>query len=255
MQKYTASVIWLVCLMVGLASTWSQAAEGVNLSAADEQAYQEAQAAWKRLVDVHEEAGIPPPTDPPKREDFIDYAAQRAEAAAQDAATRIEAEARWQQRVNEAQPYLRSLIRREYPRAGDSRTVVAQDEKEHLLRAADEKWAKRDEVDSAKSPVPAAAPGSTAGAEPAGSMPGRHDFPPTETKTTPTSPVPPHPGPGPQPPAAASHRLSPRSAASPRHGRQSLLILPGGYRTPQTLFAFGPILWVSDSSLKPGVLN
>lgn len=147
MQKCSASVMWLVCLMVGLASTWSLATDEANLSAADEQAYQEAQAAWKRLVEVHEEAGIPPPTDPPKRENFIEYAAQRAEAEAQDSAIRIEAEARWQQRVNEAQPYLRSLIHREDPCAADSRIIVAQDEKERLLRAADEKWAKRDEVE------------------------------------------------------------------------------------------------------------
>ncbi|MCZ7591573.1 MAG: hypothetical protein M5U15_05215 [Kiritimatiellae bacterium] len=65
MQKCSASVMWLVCLMVGLASTWSLATDEANLSAADEQAYQEAQAAWKRLVEVHEEAGIPPPPTHP----------------------------------------------------------------------------------------------------------------------------------------------------------------------------------------------
>lgn len=81
MQKYTASVITLAALLVGLTVTWSHATDRVSLSVADEQAYEEAYSTWKRLADIHEEAGLPPLGDPPKREDFIGISGQRTEAA------------------------------------------------------------------------------------------------------------------------------------------------------------------------------
>lgn len=133
--------------MVGLASTCSQAAEGVNLSAADEQAYQEAQAAWNRLVDVHEEAGIPPPTDPPKREDFIDYTEQRAEAATSDAIARAVAEARWQKRIQDAKHHLRTIARP--TDRNDFRSQTAKQEKGRLLQITDERFLKQPQVEAA----------------------------------------------------------------------------------------------------------
>ncbi len=141
MQKYTASVIWLVCLLVGLASTWSHASDGITLSSADEQAYQSAQAAWERLAKVHEEAGIPPPGDPPRRDDFIDYSAQRAYAVVRDTAARLKAETRWQQRGDAAKPYLRTLVRPNNEEARDYRTKIARQEKARLLAIADERLA------------------------------------------------------------------------------------------------------------------
>ena len=147
MQKYTASVITLVALMVGLTVTWSQAGDGVILSAADEQAYQEAYSSWKRIADVQEEAGLPPIGDPPKREDFIGNSAQRAEAAYYDAIAREEAEARWRERINAAQPHLRTLVRPYDERATDHRAILAREEKERLMQAADEKWMHRDETE------------------------------------------------------------------------------------------------------------
>ncbi len=135
----------MVCLLVGLASTWSQAGDGITLSPADEQAYQSAQAAWERLAKVHEEAGIPPPGDPPKREDFIDYAAQRDAAATHDAIARTTAEAKWQQRIQVATPYLRAIT----PPAErtDYRAQVALQEQKRLLQIADERFFKQPHVE------------------------------------------------------------------------------------------------------------
>ena len=146
MQKYTASVIWLVCLLVGLANTWSHAGDGITLSPADEQAYKSAQAAWERLAKVHEEAGIPPPGDPPKREDFRNYAAQRAEVATSDALRRAAAEARWQQRIQDATPYLRAIT--QPSERTDYRAQVAKQEKDRLLQIADERFLKQPEIEA-----------------------------------------------------------------------------------------------------------
>ncbi len=145
MKTYTASVKWLVCLLVGLAGTCSIASDGTRLSTSDEKAYQSALAAWKQIEETHKEAGIPTPGDPPKREDFIDYSAQRADAAAWDTAARIEAEARWNIRVDEAQPYMRMLRRRDATYRRDLRAETSRSEKDRLMQAADEKWAQRHE--------------------------------------------------------------------------------------------------------------
>lgn len=148
MQKYTASVTWLVCLLVGVASTWSHASDGITLSPADEQAYLSAQAAWERLAKVHEDAGIPQPGDPPKRENFIDYSAQRVEAAEQDITDSIKAEAHWQQRVNVARPYLRTLVRPDNAEAQDHRTKLARQEKARLLEIADERFIRQPQIEA-----------------------------------------------------------------------------------------------------------
>jgi hypothetical protein len=137
----------LVCLLIGLPSTWSQATDGINLSAADEQAYQEACTAWKRLAEVHEEAGIPPPADPPNREDFSDYTAQRAEAVTSDAIARVAAEALWQQRIQDAKPYLRTIARPTDRNDFRSRTAVQ--ERGHLLQVADERFLKQPHIEAA----------------------------------------------------------------------------------------------------------
>lgn len=89
-----------------MAGTWSHASDGINLSVADEQAYQSALAAWEQIERTHKEVGIPPPGDPPRREDYIDYSARHADSVAWDTAARITTEVRWQQRINEIQPLL-----------------------------------------------------------------------------------------------------------------------------------------------------
>lgn len=138
----------MVCLLVGLASAWSHASDGITLSPADEQAYQSAQAAWERLAKTHEEAGIPPPGDPPERENFIDYAARRADAAAWDGAARIEAETRWKQRFDEIQPFVREVIPVGEKRSEDRRTQLVREEQERLREFAEKAWADRDKVEA-----------------------------------------------------------------------------------------------------------
>jgi hypothetical protein len=147
MQKYTVSVITLAALLVGLTSTWSHANDTVLLSDVDEQAYQEAYSSWKHLADIQEEAGLPPLGDPPERKEFIGIAAQRAEGAEHDAIAREEAESRWQKRINDAKPHLRTLVRPGETKRADDRSTLARKEKERLMHAADEKWTQRGEVE------------------------------------------------------------------------------------------------------------
>lgn len=148
MQKYTViDNMMLAVLLVGLTTLWASASDNINLSNTDEQAYQEAYSSWKRLADIQEEAGLPPIGDPPKREKFIAISAQRAEGAEQDAIARKEAELRWQKRINDAKPHLRKLVLPSAAKKDDHRSSLAHQEKEQLMRAADEKWAQRDEAE------------------------------------------------------------------------------------------------------------
>lgn len=137
----------LAAVVVGLTVTLAHASDGINLSTADEQAYQDAYSSWKRIADIQEEAGLPPLGDPPNREDYVNIAEQRSASAENDTAARIEAEANWQKRVDDAKPYLRTLVRPGDSKKGDYRMTVAHQEKERLMRAADEKWAQREEVE------------------------------------------------------------------------------------------------------------
>lgn len=146
MREY-AVIVMLLVVLVGLTSIVTYAGDGIILSSEDEQAYQEAHAAWKRLLEVHEEAGIPPPAAPPQREDFIDYAAQRDEAATDDAIARAAANARWQQRIQEAMPHLRTIA--QPSERTHSRARVALQEKERLLQIADERFLEQLQIETA----------------------------------------------------------------------------------------------------------
>lgn len=146
MQKYTASVIWLVCLLIGTAGTWAHSSDGIHLSAADEQAYQSAQAAWVRLVEVHKEVGIPAPGEPPNREAFLNYSSQRAAVATSDALRRTAAEERWQQRIQDVTPYLRAIT--QPAERTDARSHLAKQEKKRLLNIANERFIKQAEIEA-----------------------------------------------------------------------------------------------------------
>ncbi len=89
-----------------------------------------------------------PPTDPSKREDFIDYTEQRAEAATSDAIARTLAEARWQQpRIQDAKPHLRSITQPS-ERTGN-RAQLAKQEKGRLLQIADERFLEQPQIEAA----------------------------------------------------------------------------------------------------------
>ena len=89
---------------------------------------------------------MPPFGEEPERPDFIGIA-EKQEAEASDAA-RIEAEkeTQWETRLEEARPYLRTLVKPGTTEHSDYRSSVAQQEKENLIRVADERWANREEV-------------------------------------------------------------------------------------------------------------
>jgi len=101
-----------------------------------------------RLVQAHKDVGIPPPGDPPRRENFIDYSAQLDDAAAWDTAARIEAEARWKQRFNEIQHLIREVIPVDGQRPDDRRTQLVREEQKRLRNFADRAWANRDKVEA-----------------------------------------------------------------------------------------------------------
>jgi hypothetical protein len=77
------------------------------LSAEDERAYQAALASWKHFAEINEEVGLPPLGNEPQREDFVGFTKAQQDAAVAQAAARPEAEARWQQRLEELRPILR----------------------------------------------------------------------------------------------------------------------------------------------------
>lgn len=148
MQKYTASAMWLFYLLIGMAGAWAHSSEGIHLSAADEQAYQSALAAWEQIERTHKEVGIPPPGYPPRREDYIDYSAQRADAIERDTTARLEAEVRWRQRFDEIQHLIREVIPIGEKRSDERRTQLVREEQERLRDFADKAWVNRNKVEA-----------------------------------------------------------------------------------------------------------
>ena len=118
-----------------------------TLSTEDEYAYQEAHAFWKRISKVNAEAGLPPMGEEPQRMDFVGVAAARRAQQTEAQAQAEAAELAWQRKVETARPMLRTLRRPQDKSPNDYRSIVAREEKEGLLRVADERWARRDEVE------------------------------------------------------------------------------------------------------------
>ena len=77
-------------------------------------------------------------------------AKQEAEASAAlsiGEPTTEDAQTRWAKRLEEVRPYLCTLVRPGEKESDDHRSQVARQEKDQLLRVADERWARRDEVE------------------------------------------------------------------------------------------------------------
>jgi hypothetical protein len=147
MKRPFRPAIWLIALGASLIFSGSYAGAGVILSSEDERAYSEAHASWQRMADVNAEVGLPPFGDEPKPEEFVGFSATQQDEAEGAAAEAKAAEARWQQKIDAARPMMRDLVRPGMATSGDYRTAVARQEKERLLSLADERWAKRDEVE------------------------------------------------------------------------------------------------------------
>lgn len=140
--------LWLVpsaVLFSGLVGT-VRAQDDTAMSAEDERAYQQALASWQHFAEINEEFGLPPIGDEPQRENFVGFTkAQQDEAVAQ-AAARQEADARWQQRLEELRPYIREVVPIGERRPNDARSQIVRKEQEGLRRFADRAWANRDAV-------------------------------------------------------------------------------------------------------------
>lgn len=121
MKGYIRRAISLVAIAVAITAGTAHADDAFALSSEDEDAYKAAFAVWEILDNAQKEAGLPSLSDPPKREDFVGISAQRAEAAEHDAAARKAAEERWRKRVDDAKPYLRSLVR-----PGETKMITVQ---------------------------------------------------------------------------------------------------------------------------------
>lgn len=147
MKTRIRNIAWLIAISASLICPHAYAGDTTFLAAEDERAYSEAHASWQRMADVNAEVGLPPLGEEPQRVEFIgSSAAQQAEA--KDAAATVKAtEARWQQIIEAAQPILRDLNRPNAVDPVDYRSKVAKLEKDRLLSVADERWAKRDEVE------------------------------------------------------------------------------------------------------------
>lgn len=147
MKRHAVCVNALVILGLLALRVNAQTEEMSLLSSEDEQVYQQAHASWLQNAKVNEAVGLPPFGEEPERSDFIGIAEKR-EAEATDAA-RIEAEkaTQWEARLEEVRPHLRTLVNPGTAQHSDYRSSVAQQEKETLLRVADERWSNRDEVE------------------------------------------------------------------------------------------------------------
>jgi len=147
MKTRIRNIAWLITLSASLTYPHAYAGDTTFLAVEDEHAYAEANATWQRMADVNAKVGLPPLGEEPQRVDFIGFSvAQQAEAKDSAAAAKA-SEARWQQKVEAAQPILRDLTRPHAAEPANYRSKVAKQEKDRLLSVADERWAKRDEVE------------------------------------------------------------------------------------------------------------
>jgi hypothetical protein len=147
MKKRTVIVMSLVVLGLLASRTFAQVEDSASLSAEDEQAYKEALASWKHSADINKEIGLPPFGEEPERADYSGIVAKQEADAKEDAFIEAEDKEQWEKRLEEVRPYLRTLVQPGTAKPNDYRSTVARQEKEQLLRVADERWAKRDEVE------------------------------------------------------------------------------------------------------------
>lgn len=138
-------LVLLAVLCSGFAGS-VRAQDDTALSAEDERAYQAALASWQRFAEINEEVGLPPLGDRPQREDFVGYTTAKQEAAVAQVLARQEAEARWQQRLEELSPYIREVVPIGERQPNDARSQIVREEQEGLRRFADQAWARRDAV-------------------------------------------------------------------------------------------------------------
>ena len=137
--------LFTLCFVFGTALAFADSHS--ILSAADEQAYREAHASWQSLADANAAIGLPPMGEEPKRADFAGVAAAQRTAKAEAGGRAESAEREWRQKIENARPTLRTLRHPQDKSPNDYRSIVAREEKEGLLRVADERWTRRDEVE------------------------------------------------------------------------------------------------------------
>ena len=147
MKRRTVIVMSLVVLGLIASRTFAQVEDSVSLSAEDEKVYQEAHASWKHNADINKEIGLPPFGEEPERADFSGIYAKQEADAKEAALVETKKVAQWESRLEEVRPYLRTLVKPDSTEPNDYRSAVAQQEKDNLMRVADERWSKRDEVE------------------------------------------------------------------------------------------------------------
>jgi len=148
MKTRIGLVVCLGAFLSLFACSLAYAGDAATLPVEDESAYAEAHASWQRMADVNAKVGLPPLSEEPERGDFIGFTEAHRTDAADAAVAEAAAEAKWQQKIEAAQPFLRALT---HPGATDSvdyRSTVAKQEKGQLLSVANERWEKQDEVES-----------------------------------------------------------------------------------------------------------
>lgn len=147
MKKLTVIVMSLVVLGLLVPRTIAQAEDSTLLSYEDEQAYQQACASWMQEAEVNEAIGLPPFGEKPERSNFIGIVEKQEEESQEAALFEAEKIAQWETRLEKARPYLRTPAKLGTTEHSGYRSSAAQQEKENLMRVADERWAHRDEVE------------------------------------------------------------------------------------------------------------
>ena len=146
MTRRTVIVMSLVVLGLIASRTFAQVEDSALLSAGDEQAYKEALASWEHSADINKEIGLPPFGEEPERADFPGIVAKQEADAKEAALMEAEKTAKWEKKLEEVRPYLRTLVQPGTAKPNDQRSQSVREEQEGLRRFADQAWANRDAV-------------------------------------------------------------------------------------------------------------
>lgn len=136
-----AKLVLAVAVFTGMTTAQAQTTDRTD-------EYKAEIASIEHFNEVQREAEMPE-MDIPSYEEWL-KTKQEAEASAAlsiGKPTTEDAQTRWAKRLEEVRPYLCTLVRPGDKKSDDHRSQVARQEKEQLMRVADQRWAERDEVE------------------------------------------------------------------------------------------------------------
>lgn len=135
-----ARLVLTVSVFVGMTTAQAQSTDRTD-------EYKAEIASIEHFNEVQREADMPEMPVPSYEEWLKVKQEAEAEVPSRGTASIEDAATRWERRLDEVRPYLCTLVRSGEKKSDDHRSQVARQEKEQLLRVADERWARRDEVE------------------------------------------------------------------------------------------------------------